>query len=31
MVPETRNLGLQFEHKNEIIPIRIELDMIFRG
>ena len=29
MVPETRNLGLQFEHKNEIIPIRIELDMIF--
>ena len=27
--PETRHLGLQFEHKNEAIPIRIELDMIF--
>ena len=27
--PETRHSGLQFEHKNEIIPIRIELDMIF--
>ena len=27
--PETRHPGLQFEHKNEIIPIRIELDMIF--
>jgi len=27
--PETRHPGLQFEHKNETIPIRIELDMIF--
>ena len=26
---ETRHPGLQFEHKNEAIPIRIELDMIF--
>ena len=29
--PETRHSGLQFEHKNETIPIRIELDMIFRN
>ena len=29
--PETRHLGLQFEHKNEAILIRIELDMIFRN
>ena len=29
--PETRHLGLQFEYKNETIPIRIELDMIFRS
>ena len=29
--PETRHLGLQFEHKNEAIPIRIESDMIFRS
>ena len=29
--PETRHLGLQFEYKNKIIPIRIELDMIFRS
>ena len=28
--PETTHLGLQFEHKNEEIPIRIESDMIFR-
>ena len=28
---ETRHLGLQFENKNEAIPIRIELDMIFRN
>ena len=28
--PETRHLGLQFEHKNEAIPIRIESDMIFQ-
>ena len=28
---ETRHLGLQFEHKNETIPIRIESDMIFRN
>ena len=28
---ETRHLGLQFEHKNEAIPIRIESDMIFRN
>ena len=26
---ETRHPGLQFEHKNEAIPIRIESDMIF--
>ena len=29
--PETRYPGLQFEHKNKVIPIRIELDMIFRS
>ena len=29
--PETRHLGLQFEHKNEAIPIRIESDIIFRS
>ena len=29
--PETRYLGLQFEHKNEAISIRIESDMIFRS
>ena len=29
--PETRHSGLQFEHKNEAIPIRIESDMIFRS
>ena len=29
--PETRHSGLQFEHKNETIPIRIESDMIFRS
>ena len=29
--PETRHPGLQFEHKNEAIPIKIELDMIFRS
>ena len=29
--PETRHLGLQFEHKNEAILIRIESDMIFRS
>ena len=28
---ENRHLGLQFEHKNETIPIRIESDMIFRN
>ena len=28
--PETRHPGLQFQHKNEAIPIRIESDMIFR-
>ena len=28
---ETRHPGLQFEHKNEAIPIRIESDMIFRN
>ena len=28
---ETRHLGLQFEYKNEAIPIRIESDMIFRS
>ena len=27
--PETRHPGLQFEHKNETIPIRIESYMIF--
>ena len=26
--PETRHLGLQFEHKNETIPVRIESYMI---
>ena len=26
--PEIRHPGLQFEHKNKTIPIRIELDMI---
>ena len=29
--PETRHLRLQFEHKNETIPIRIESDMIFQS
>ena len=29
--PETRHPGLQFKHKNEAIPIRIELDMIFQN
>ena len=29
--PETRHLRLQFEHKNETIPIRIESDMIIRS
>ena len=29
--PETRHPGLQFEHKNETIPIRIEADMIFQN
>ena len=29
--PETRHLGLQFEHKNEAISIRIESNMIFRS
>ena len=28
---ETRHLGLQFEHKNEAIPIRIEKYMIFQN
>ena len=28
--PKTRHPRLQFEHKNETIPIRIESDMIFR-
>ena len=28
--PETRHPGLQFEHKNEAIPIIIESDMIFQ-
>ena len=28
--PESRHPGLQFEHKNEAIPVRIELDMIFQ-
>ena len=27
--PKTKHPGLQFEHKNETISIRIELDMIF--
>ena len=31
MFPETRHPGLQFKHKNEAIPIRIESDMIFRS
>ena len=31
IVPETRHSGIQFEHKNEAIPIRIESDMIFRS
>ena len=29
--PETRHPELQFEHRNETIPIRIESDMIFRS
>ena len=29
--PETRHPGLQFEHKNEAISIKIESDMIFRN
>ena len=29
--PETRHSGLQFKHKNEAIPIRIESNMIFRN
>ena len=29
--PETRHSGLQFEDKNEIIPIKIELDIIFQS
>ena len=29
--PETKHSRLQFEHKNEAIPIKIELDMIFRS
>ena len=29
--PETRHPELQFEHKNEVIPIRIESDMIFQN
>ena len=29
--PETRHPGLQFEHKNETIPIRIESEMIFQS
>ena len=29
--PETRYPGLQFEHKNKAIPIRIESDMIFQS
>ena len=28
---ETKHSGLQFEHKNEAISIRIESDMIFRS
>ena len=31
IIPETRHLGLQFEHKNEAITIRIESDIIFRS
>ena len=31
MFPETRHPGLQFEHKNEAIPIRIKSNMIFRN
>ena len=29
--PETRHSGLQFEYKNETIPIRVKSDMIFRS
>ena len=29
--PNTRHPGLQFEHKNETIPIRIEANMIFQS
>ena len=29
--PETRHPGLQFELKNETIPIRVKSDMIFRS
>ena len=29
--PETRHPGLQFEHKNEIIPIKIKSDIIFQS
>ena len=29
--PNTRHPGLQFEHKNETIPINFESDMIFRS
>ena len=29
--PNTRHPGLQFEHKNETIPINFESDMIFRN
>ena len=29
--PKTIHPGLQFEHKNEAIPIRIESEMIFRN
>ena len=29
--PETRHLGLQFEHKNEAILIKIESNMIFQN
>ena len=29
--PETRHSWLQFKHKNEAIPIRIESDMIFQN
>ena len=28
---ETRHPGLQFEHKNEAIPIKIESNMIFQS